>query len=107
MFDPLQIPNVWRAQSLASRASVVPTGFDSLDAALGGGWPTPALLEILTDVHGIGELQLILPLLRTLTRRPPSPALIAWLNPPYEPNAVALAQHGFAHCQHWLAMNLS
>jgi len=107
MFDPLQIPNVWRAQSLTARSSVLPTGFDSLNAALGGGWPSPALLEILTDVYGIGELQLVLPLLHALTRRSPKPALIVWLNPPYEPNAVALAQHGFGECRHWLAMGLA
>jgi cell division inhibitor SulA/protein ImuA len=107
MFDPLQIPNVWRAQSLTALSSTLPTGFDSLNTALGGGWPSPALLEILTDAYGIGEVQLVLPLLRALTERSPKPALIVWLNPPYEPNAVALAQQGFGECRHWLAMNLS
>jgi cell division inhibitor SulA len=107
MLDPLKIPNVWRAQSLRPHASIEPTGFDALDVALGGGWPTPALLEIITDVFGIGELQLILPLLRALAKRVPAPPLITWLNPPHQPNAVALAQHGLGDCQHWLAMNLS
>jgi protein ImuA len=108
MIDPLQIPHVWRAQSLRSQASATePTGFDALDAALGGGWPVPALLEVLTDLYGIGELQVILPLLRALTKRTPAPPLIAWLNPPHQPNAVALVQHGLGGCHHWLAMNLS
>jgi protein ImuA len=108
MFDPSQIPNVWRAQSLHSQASAIePTGFDALDAALGGGWPVPALLEVLTDIYGIGELQIILPLLRTLAKRSPPPPLITWLNPPHQPNAVALAQHGLDDCHHWLAANLS
>jgi protein ImuA len=107
MFDPLQIPNVWRAQSIHPHASLEPTGFDALDAALGGGWPAPAFIEILTDVYGIGEIQVILPLLRSLMKRAPAPPLIVWLNPPHQPNAVALAQHGLMDGHHWLAMNLS
>lgn len=107
MFDPAQIPNVWRADSLVARGSLVPTGFESLDAALGGGWPTAALIEILTDVYGIGELQLLVPLLQKLGDSAPQPAVILWLNPPHEPNAIALAQHGLASCQHWLVRDLS
>lgn len=108
MSDPLQIPHVWRAQSLrVAPGSVVPSGFETLDAALGGGWPAPALIEILTDLNGIGELQFVLPLLTALSHRPPQPALIQWLNPPYAPNAVALAQHGLAHCLHWVQRELS
>ena len=107
MFDPLAIPHIWRAQSLTASAAVLSTGFAALDDAIGGGWPAPALVEILTDVYGIGELQVVLPLLRTLANQPPQPALIAWWNPPYEPNAVALAQHGLGASQHWLGRNLS
>jgi protein ImuA len=108
MFDPFQIPHVWRAQSLRPQACATePTGFDALDAALGGGWPVPALLEILTDLYGIGELQVIVPLLRALAKRSPPPPLITWLNPPHQPNAVALAQHGLDDCHHWRVMNLS
>lgn len=103
MFDPLQIPNVWRAQSLATETSLTPTGFDALDTALGGGWPQPAMIEMLTDVYGIGELQLILPLLRaSMLPATSPPPLIAWVNPPYEPNAVALAQQGLLDRPHWL-----
>lgn len=107
MFDPLQIPNVWRAQSLATRASLLPTGFAVLDEALGGGWPTPAFIEILIDTYGIGELQLLVPLLRSVVTNSPQPVVVAWLNPPYEPNAVALAQHGLGDSQHWLVRNVT
>ncbi len=57
----------------------------------GGGWPLGALTELLTDTSGIGELQLLLPALRTLAHqgRP-----IVWITPPYLPYAPALAQHG-------------
>lgn len=102
MFDPLQIPNVWRAQSLAPETSLKPTGFAALDAALGGGWPQPAMIEMLTDVYGIGELQLILPLLRASVPTTSAAPLIAWINPPYEPNAVALAQQALLDRPHWL-----
>ncbi|MGH8425257.1 MAG: hypothetical protein ACRER3_23365, partial [Pseudomonas fluorescens] len=66
MSDPLldQLPNVWRAASLVrGRGSYCPTGDAALDEALGGGWPSPALIELLTDKHGIGELQLLMPLI--------------------------------------------
>lgn len=103
MFDPLQIPNVWRAQSLAPETSLQPTGFAALDEALGGGWPQPVMIEMLTDVYGIGELQLILPLLRTsVVAGTAAPPLIAWINPPYEPNAIALAQQALLDRPHWL-----
>lgn len=108
MFDPLQIPNVWRAQSLAPETSLKSTGFAALDQALGGGWPQPAMIEMLTDVYGIGELQLILPLLRTSVSSPTSaPPVIAWINPPYEPNAVALAQQALLDRPHWLITTTS
>lgn len=103
MSDPLQIPNVWRAQSLAPETSVTPTGFAALDEALGGGWPPAAMIEILTDVYGIGELQIILPLLRTsVTPATHAAPVIAWINPPYEPNSVALAQQELLDRPHWL-----
>lgn len=105
MFDPLQIPNVFRARSVgAPGRKVVPTGFGALDAALVGGWPHPALIEILVDVYGIGELQLLLPLLRTL--RSTGNALIVWLNPPYTPNSVAFEQSRLS-ATHWLANDLT
>jgi cell division inhibitor SulA len=105
MFDPLQIPNVFRARSVsASVRKRVPTGFIELDTALSGGWPHPALIEILVDVYGIGELQLMLPLWRTLICADHS--LIVWLNPPHTPNGVAFKQ-SHLHACHWLANNLN
>jgi hypothetical protein len=56
MFDPLQIPHVFRARSVRpSKRGVLTTGFDDLDAALMGGWPHPALIGVLVDVYGIGR----------------------------------------------------
>lgn len=62
------IPMLWRAQSLGSTQShCVPTGFAALDEALGGGWPVPWLIELLSDEHGVGELRLLLGLLRPVS----------------------------------------
>jgi protein ImuA len=106
MFDPLQIPNVFRARSDGSFARrTLSTGFDALDAALVGGWPQPALIEILIDAYGIGELRMLLPLLRSLASTNSSP-LIVWLNSPYLPNAVALEQSG-VHATNWVSRDLS
>jgi protein ImuA len=106
LLDPLQIPNVFRAGSVRPSArTLVPTGFDQLDTALVGGWPHPALIEVLVDVYGIGEVQLLVPLLRALVPTSSSP-LVLWLNPPYTPNAVAL-QQARIHAKHWLMHDLS
>jgi protein ImuA len=105
-FEPLQIPHVFHARSVQrSSHARIPTGFPSLDDALRGGWPTPALIEILIDVYGIGELQLLLPLLARLTRDGPQPALLVWLNAPHIPNGVAFAQHRI-DARHWVAAGL-
>jgi protein ImuA len=106
MFDPLQLPHVFRARSVRpSTRKVLPTGFGDLDVALMGGWPQPALIEVLVDVYGIGEVQVFVPLLRALVSRSSSP-LIAWINPPYTPNAVALEQTRI-HATNWLLRELS
>jgi protein ImuA len=99
--DPLQHPEVWRAKSLAPpRCARISSGYEALDKELGGGWPIPTLMEVLTDVYGIGEMQLIMPLLTGLIHQTES-ALVCWINPPFQPNAVALAQHGLMRSQHW------
>jgi protein ImuA len=102
MFDPQQHPDIWRADSLAPpRCAKVSSGYEELDKALGGGWPIPTMIEVLTDVYGIGEMQLIVPLLASLTGRSDG-GLVCWINPPFQPNAVALAQHGLMTSQHWI-----
>jgi protein ImuA len=98
MSDPrlaqlLKHPALWRGRS-AARCSVVPTGFAALDASLpGNGWPQIGLVEILTPHLGVGELYLILPALAFLTRESAA-RWCAWVAPPFEPFAPALAAHG-------------
>ena len=85
---------LWRGHGGASVRSALPTGFAALDAALpGGGWPTAALSEILLPVDGVGELQLLWPLLARLSHEGGRIVLVA---PPYIPFAPAWAAAGIA-----------
>lgn len=83
---------VWKAGALARPLrSGWPTGFARLDAALpGGGWPQGAITELLHDEPGVGELQVLLPMLRTA----PAERWVAWIAPPCLPYAPALLQAG-------------
>jgi cell division inhibitor SulA/protein ImuA len=85
---------VWQADRIARpSAEALPTGFAALDAQLpGGGWPRGALIELLTEHPGIGEIELLLPLLRSA----PAERWIAWIAPPLMPYAPALAASGMA-----------
>lgn len=68
------------------------TGYSALDQALpGGGLPTGAVTEILSQAMGIGELRIVMPALAQLTR---SERYVAFVAPPYLPYPPALAQHG-------------
>jgi protein ImuA len=102
------IPLLWRAQSLATpQDQCVPTGYAALDEALGGGWPLPSLIELLSDEAGMGELRLLLGLLQrgeqtSNALRVVDRKIALWLSPPYEVHAVALAQYGLTPSQHWL-----
>jgi cell division inhibitor SulA/protein ImuA len=76
----------------------VPSGHAELDALLPeGGWPECGLIDLLIDEHGIGELQIVMPLLRgassdAATAR--EERWIAWLAPPFLPYAPALRNEG-------------
>lgn len=88
----LQRHAVWRGGALAKSISALPTGFTALDAELpGGGWPRQALTEVLHDASGIGELELILPALASLTS---AGDRTVWVGPPHVPYAPALAAAG-------------
>jgi cell division inhibitor SulA/protein ImuA len=91
--DNLQRHAVWRGGAPAApAAAAVPSGFATLDRELpGGGWPAGALSEILCPADGLGELQLVMPALATLTA---AGRRVAWLAPPYLPYAPALAAAG-------------
>lgn len=78
-------PGIWRGGKIA-RAGRQPisTGYSQLDQALPDrGWSVGALTEILTRDEGIGELSLLVPALRHLSRP------VVLITPPYLPFAPA------------------
>jgi len=92
--DLLHHPGLWRAreQGAGSQPPGLPTGFAVLDRCLpGGGWPRRGLIEILTDRHGIGELSLLMPALAAICGEESGEGWLAWIAPPYQPYAPALA----------------
>ena len=88
---------LWRARDLsgyqtASRDHRQSTGFPQLDALLiDGGWPSAALVEVLSDHCGIGELRLLGTALTKPTRDARWTVLI---NPPCVPYAPAFQALG-------------
>lgn len=86
-------PAIWRGDHpVAVSSPSLPTGFSALDAALpGGGWPTAALIEILPQHEGIGELRI---LGHALSRLTDEGRFLVWIAPPYLPYAPALRSAG-------------
>lgn len=96
-----QTPGLWRGapdsspaprESHQSHTRGISTGHQALDQLLPWqGWPTNGLVDIVSADPGIGELQLLMPLLRKLSQQQ-KPML--WITPPYQLYAPALAQAG-------------
>ncbi len=86
-------PGVWRADQLGhGTVAAQPSTFRMLDAQLpGGGWPLGMLTELIAREPGIGELRLLVPVLRQLTREQ---KVVIMLAPPHIPYAPALASFG-------------
>ncbi len=86
-------PGVWRADQLGDGGvAALPSTFPELDAQLpGGGWPLGMLTELIAREPGVGELRLVVPVLRRLTRERKVAIL---LGPPHVPYAPALASFG-------------
>jgi hypothetical protein len=84
-------PSLWRASQLArSRGRVVDTGYPALSSELpGGGWPVGALVDLLVQRPGVGELRMLRPALATVAARP-----VVLLQPPHTPNAHGLSYIG-------------
>ncbi|MCZ8341007.1 MAG: translesion DNA synthesis-associated protein ImuA, partial [Burkholderiaceae bacterium] len=86
-------PGVWRADRLGDGGvAALPSTFPELDAHLpGGGWPLGMLTELIAREPGVGELRLVVPVLRRLTCERKVAIL---LGPPHVPYAPALASFG-------------
>lgn len=83
--------SLWRASQLArGRGRVLDTGYPVLSAELpGGGWPVGALVDLLVQQAGVGELRLLKPALSALGDRP-----VAFVQPPHTPNCLGLSYIG-------------
>ena len=86
-------PALWRGgDRKGPQGGGISTGYTELDAALPeGGWPTAALMEVITPRWGIGELRLLLPTMRATTA---AGHWLVWVAPPFLPYAPALAAAG-------------
>lgn len=88
-------PSLWRGSQLARGGlRTVETGYAPLSAELpGGGWPLGGLVELLVREPGCGEIRLLAPgLARTVSAKRP----LAFVEPPYVPDAGALERLGLA-----------
>ncbi|WP_416399310.1 translesion DNA synthesis-associated protein ImuA [Allohahella sp. A8] len=75
--------------SEAAPPAELATGYPLLDRVLTDrGWPCSGVTEVLYTNDGIGELSLLLPALRTLSR---GQRWIIWIAPPFQLNSIALA----------------
>ena len=86
-------PNLWRGVDMAGQGCHGhSTGFPPLDNILPGrGWPHKGLMEIITPHWGMGELQLLIPLMRSIVEQG---QWILWISPPHLLYAPALIQAG-------------
>lgn len=86
-------PHLWQGnRSVGSTFGEIPTGYSELDQALPGeGWPRGVVIELVLRTIGIGELRLILPVIRALVAHQ---RFIVMINAPYIPYAPALNDAG-------------
>jgi protein ImuA len=88
-----QMPHaIWRGNQMASyQAPALPSGFSRLDKELPqSGWPQSSLIELLVQQPGIGEIQLLKPVLVNLTKH------IAFIQPPHALHIAAFQAWGIA-----------
>lgn len=71
-----QAHRIWTGSTSRAVGPFISTGYPGLDAAIGGGWPTGALVEVMTLGGGLGRSTLLLPALATLTQ---AGKAVAWL----------------------------
>lgn len=87
-------PQLWWADGWPQNAvqGSITSGFEALDQELPArGWPCGALSELLSNQTGIGELRLLVPVMRQLTSQQKTVML---MNPPMLPYGPTLASHG-------------
>ncbi len=88
---------LWRGSDISSRKKGISSGYPELDRILPNrGWPRNSIVEIMVPQNGLGELQLLLPAMSSLSR---SKNWLVWIEPPFLPYAPALeaAQIDLSH----------
>ncbi len=79
----LKHPALWQASARCAPKPAQSTGHTALDAALHyGGWPQGSLTELLLPQPGLGEWQLLAPLLARLSQ---GAGYVVLVNPPMRP----------------------
>lgn len=75
--------DIWRlGDEKPKNQNIYRSGLKKLDNFLpGGGWPRVGLIEIIVKHYGLGELQLLMPLMGNLTTQD---KLLLWICPPYK-----------------------
>lgn len=74
------------------RDAIISTGYSDLDAILPeGGWPFNDLVEMISTQWGTRELQLVLPLMKSVIDQG---KWVLWIAPPYIPCAPSLVSAG-------------
>jgi hypothetical protein len=86
-------PSLWRASQLARGGRrTLDTGYPALSTELpGGGWPIGALVDLLVQTPGVGEMRLLRPALSSLGELP-----IALVQPPHIPDGLGLNYIGLS-----------
>ncbi|ACC71151.1 translesion DNA synthesis-associated protein ImuA [Paraburkholderia phymatum] len=86
-------PSLWRASQFARGGRrTLDTGYPALSTELpGGGWPIGALVDLLVQTPGVGEMRLLRPALSSLGNRP-----IALVQPPHIPDGLGLDYIGLS-----------
>src|SRR5690606_20520400 len=94
--EALTGPHLWRGRAGCPAHDVRSTGFEALDRALGGGWPWGAVVEILVERYGCGELGLLMPVLESLSASDddPAPGFFVFVAPPWVPYPPAMIRFG-------------
>ena len=92
-----QSPALWRGRDISSSKQGISSGYPELDRILPNrGWPRNSIIEIMVPQNGLGELQLLLPVMSSLSRLKNG---LVWIEPPFLPYAPALeaAQIDLSH----------
>lgn len=80
---------VWQGNQFTATTDYLTSGYQALDAALGGGLPVKGVIDVRT-MMGIGELRLLLPYLACAS----SKAAVVFIAPPSLMSAESLASAG-------------